>query len=58
MKWLENNFDYISGIIGVLAGATIISNPEKVSDFIIILIGIYWLFEGIRIIFEKYDNDK
>lgn len=46
-KWFDKNKLFIKGVISVIAGLSFIAKPEIVPDWLIILIGVSWLFEGI-----------
>ena len=55
-KWFEKNYEYIFGTIAIIAGVTLISTPEKIPDWFIILVGISWVLEGFGRLLEKFDR--
>ena len=44
----------ILSILGVLAGSILIINPEETNDYIIILVGVAMVLDGIINAFEAY----
>jgi len=57
-NWFSNNKLLLKGALGVVAGISLITHPETVPDWIIILIGVSWLFEGITDLAEGFVDKR
>jgi len=57
-NWFSNNKLLLKGALGVVAGISLITHPETVPNWIIILIGLSWLFEGITDLAEGFVNKR
>lgn len=56
IRWFDRNYEYVFGIVAIIAGMTLIFLPETVPDWLIILIGFSWILEGSGRLLEKFDK--
>lgn len=57
-NWFNSNKVLLKGALGVIAGVSLITYPETVPNWLIILIGVSWLFEGITDLAEGYTDKR